>query len=71
MDPAVSHASSAAARTRGQRLSSLVESLVEKEISGSALAKAGNMFSSRWAGKSNLAPQDEPHFVKLRRKYEL
>ena len=71
IDPAVSHRARAAARARGQSLSSLVELLLEKETGGALVAKTGTPFSRRWAGKVKLAAKVEPRFAKLKQKYHL
>jgi hypothetical protein len=71
IDPAVSHRARLLARARRQSLSSLVESLLEKEGGGDLSAKAGDSFSKRWGGKMSVKESGGPRLGRLKEKYSL
>lgn len=69
IEPSISHRAKAVARERGTSLSGLVEQLLARETGVSA-AKAGS-FSTRWAGRMELAEKQGKRFDTLKRKFDL
>ena len=72
LDPEITLHAKRLAHKRGTSLSSLVETLLAKEIGYKKERLTDTpSFSERWAGKMELAEKDDPRFHALKSKYNL
>jgi len=71
LDPDISHKAKAFARARKQSLSSLVQSLLTRELGASKPPAKTKSFSSRWAGTMKVADKTDERFLRLKTKHKL
>lgn len=71
LDPEVSHRAKAVARSRGQSLSSMVQTLLANEVGARVATAHTRPFSERWSGRMTLVKKHDERFLRLKHKHGL